>query len=339
MLETILLGLLTNYIAVTIKIGSTKLLKKGPIYIAIIKTATKYSHIEKLDYKLIKFCSSDEFQSVKHAFVTAGPDISDDILSTLRESDFFQDDTIGNAAEEILYTFEKMLDKEILTSPEIGLYYHDQKQTALMREIREDVKIVKDQTAGSVSIEASASSSEEESYYEKTINAKLDTVKDLINNGRQKSAKDALDSISEEASKNELSSIIKSRIATYYGICALDNKNIEEAGEHFRNAYDLNPEDPVAIIHMAVVFNNESNKKAAIEYATKANLINKKEPKIMSPYLQIMHAQEQHEEIDRLIIEEPWINEDSDCCFILGDIMMDRDKPEAAEEYFRKALK
>jgi tetratricopeptide (TPR) repeat protein len=356
--NSILLGLLGK-LAPTLLLmvgehGIKKLLKQSPIQRAIQATADVFPRIENINYALTKWCQSGEFDSLLKELKDGKRGLTDDsvVSSFIETGDFFAGEETETLAGKVLLAFFRKLEDELYKS-DYGLSIHASRQEVLHTEIRTEIVKMRDEMCqrgqyvveklseplnqilkylSSDDIEKSAETKE------KTLHARVDEARTLIQRGKVISARSILERLRSETTNQFLSDNLRFRIATNLGACALELEDFETAKAEFQRALEYQPDNPKALTNAALAAILSGNLEKALKLGIRARELKQRDPHATSVYIETLHRLGRRKDIEELLLDEPWIIEDLTCSLVLGRIKCKEGKYEDAEVYLRKSI-
>lgn len=167
----------------------------------------------------------------------------------------------------------------------------------------------------------------------------VDLAVELLKEGKAKSARARLESLRTTAAKESPSVDLLFRIAANLGSCALQLDELETARKEYETALALKPEHHLVLSYASIVAMASGDGERALDYARRSRPAGERDPQITSNYLRVLNSAGLAEEIERLVKEEGWIEQDPNCTFTLGLIQLGHSEFGRAESYFRSALR
>jgi tetratricopeptide (TPR) repeat protein len=173
---------------------------------------------------------------------------------------------------------------------------------------------------------------------EKISHAKVDTARQLLQEGQVKTAQHLLQRLRSDIAGQPSSPFLQFRIATNLGCCALCVEDIATAKAEFSLALILQPDNPKALTNaaQAALFNGDT--EAASNLSAQARQQDPSNPHSTSVYLQALYNAGQPEHLEQLLRDEPWIVRSVPCCQSLGQIRYHERRYKEAEDLLRAAL-
>lgn len=328
------------------KRGLANLVKEDYIAKAIEATIKEFSEIEGLEFTLQSLCSSEAFEGFLIELRNGQKDLSgDDIVAAfITHSGFFVGSETEHYALKILATLAEKLDHEIYRS-EDGIAHLANRMEVLYdkaqqkQEKVDQLLIGLNETLTRVQLPFPADNIDTiPAVKEKILHSKIDFARDLLQKGKSVTAKDFLQNLRKEAEQQGASQDVYFRIATNLGACALDTADNPTAIIEFNRALDYHPDDPKALTNCALARIIDNKSQEALEFSIRARERAKNDSHATCFYLQALNLLGRAQDIEDLIIAEPWISEDKSCTLALGDIALKKDHYEKAEHYLRKAV-
>ena len=325
------------------KYGLSNVTKADFIANAIMATARDYPDIEGLSDTLKCLCERNEFKDLLNDIKNGVRDLTvDSVFSLFMETcGFYVGEETESYALEILVTFASKIEEELLRTDD-GLLMISKRQEVLHAESRESLgKLGVGIIDGIKKLQYAPPSDDIEKVpevKEKILHAKIDTARDLLNQGKAMSAKTILLELRKEAEALGASSEIYFRIATNLGACSLDDGDNDTAKTEFNKALEYQPDNQKALCNAALAKILDNKPLEALELCIRARKLNEKDSHATCVYIQTLNLLGREQEIEELITEESWISGDKICAFVLGDISLKRVHFEKAANYFRKVI-
>lgn len=258
---------------------------------------------------------------------------------------FYAGDNTEAEAITILTVFFKQLDNEILKSSEgmptmagrIETLHEEgiEKITELVRPVSEKISNVESILA---SLKASDKSISPEQVEEKIYFARVTEAKRLLDAGKCRTALSLLRILRDELKSKDPSKSLLFRIATNIGVASLQVDDVETAIKELEFAYNLEPDNPMAISNASAIALQKRDAKRALALATLAREKDSRNSISTANYAHALLASGKELEFNQLIESEDWIKSDSNCCLTIGVYFFEKHRYPDAEKYFRNAL-
>ncbi|HXT62501.1 MAG TPA: hypothetical protein VN696_05650, partial [Pyrinomonadaceae bacterium] len=280
--------ILTSLLTFAAKVGlnrAKKLFEETPVQRAAAATAAEFPNCE-VTLALKTWCESDNFADLLEALTRGDRPITTAsiVTSFIKTTDFFNGEETDSTAESILTAFENNLTKEIYNSEE-GLSTLANRLEELHVETREDRRndlsrnnkqlaeqisaTVKQDIAGLLASSDTTSSAE---IQDKVFGARIGDARQLIREGRFRSARSRLETIRKEAASAESSVMSQFQIATNLALCAIQLEDLEIAKTELNVALALKPDEPEALAYAAFVAGRLGEQNRAAELLANVDL-------------------------------------------------------------------
>jgi tetratricopeptide (TPR) repeat protein len=295
---------------------------------------------------LRQWCESDQFGDLLTTVQKQGQSHPNGAIvrSFIEVGNFYHAEQTESAAEELLNTFFRLLEAEVLRSPDAivalaGLQRNLSAEgiQAIERAESGILAVVNDR---SERLEAliQDSSIRPQAIQEHKFHARIDDARELLRSAYPKAAFDRLTAIRQEVTSSNPSQSILFRIATNLGCCALHLGDEPRAIEELTFAYKLEPENPKAIVNASLVALLKREPDEALRLAEIGRERTPHDSIATAHYIRALFALQRDAEAMALRDAEPWIREDSDCCRMIGTCLLQQHRFSEAEPYLRTAL-
>jgi tetratricopeptide (TPR) repeat protein len=315
---------------------------------AVLATSDAYPTIEGVDPALRKWCKSPEFDELIGKVKNGQRDLTDASLisSFIQTTEFYCGENTEQVARQVLTTFvQKILEQLYMT--EAGLAIHAEREEVhhieqlgaigqakneMSTEFRNMMEMVRQRLPPK-------DWEESPEVKEKILFAKIDQARNLLDQGKAKTSRSILIQLRQEISNQVVSDELQYRVASYLGFCALELGEIPIAKTEFDAALKIRPTKQHAMANAAFVLLIEGKTDDALQLCSRARVLGKTDSHTTSAYLQCLHKAGKTEEIRRLILEEPWIVEDSICSLFIGKFYLDQRDYDRAEAILKESIK
>ena len=148
-----------------------------------------------------------------------------------------------------------------------------------------------------------------------------------------------MEQLQSETKGVPVSDELRFRIATNLALCALILNEIDTARQMFQAALVYQPDSPKALANGALAALLGKQFQQALDLSAKARRISPRDSHATAMHLEALYRLGHQAEIDRLIAEETWIEEDPECTFSLGKIAFEGGNFSRAESWLRASLR
>jgi tetratricopeptide (TPR) repeat protein len=345
---------LTPLLKFTVKSGlkaAKKLLEESPVQRAVTLTADQFPNLE-VRSALKKWCESDEFADLFERFKRGDRSITTKsiIESFVQISDFYNDDDTQSSAQSVLITFNDQLQEQIYKSEE-GLSTLANRQEELHFETREQTRTllaqsneeIVEQLSGKVGetfkgILATNDAAKSAEIRDKVLGARIEEARQLLREGRFRSARSRLVSIRTEAVASEASAGSQFLIAINLGLCAIQLNELEDAKRELDVALTLRPNEPEALAYAAFVAARMDDFERAGEVAGTALEKGPEHPQTTAIVFRVLCTIGKAVEVERYLGEHEELRLNPDCLLTLGQCNYELGKFSEAEDMLRQAI-
>lgn len=344
----------TPLLKIAAKVGvkaAKKLFEQTPVQRAAAATAAQFTECEVMP-SLRKWCKSDEFADLLNRFKRGDRSITSTAVmrSFISVSGFYNANDTESTAQSILTAFDEHLSKEIYNSKE-GISTLASRQEELHIETREETrnllsqnkKDIVDQVSNAVkqdiaSILAAGDTAKSTDLQDKIFGARIEDARQLLREGRFRSARSRLEIIRKEAAAAESSVLSQFQIATNLALCAIQLDELETAKSEVNVALTLRPNDPEAVSYAAFVAARLGESERASELLATAISGEVKHPQIASTIVRVMCILGKLAEAELFLLAHEDLKTSADCLLALGQCKYDEGKFAEAETLFRQAI-
>lgn len=331
--------------------------KDHPIKKAILKIADEFKDIENLPNTLEDWLEKEDVKIKLKEFEKGDRDIDIKILSDAlaKDTNFYLGEETQEKSFQIIHRFFFILNEEYLKSKEGFVYSSYRQEDIAQRDLGEHRKTqesIETIRVGITKIDTLLLSKitqvqveEYKGKYETQYTKRIDEARNLLNNGKVKTAKvlyeNLLDDILQE---RDLSSEIKFRVFTNLACCELALGLNKEAVFHFELAHKILPDDNKSLVNMAIVQMLQKEYEKGLEYVdkvlekdsnyihgicVKANLLTNL--KRYDDAINIFKI-ESKKEFDKKLLE------DTQCCYVLGLVYFENKDYINSKKFFKQAV-
>ena len=298
------------------------------------KTSAQFESIDSLESSLHRWVESDGFETVLERLVIGERDFFDEIVSSFIDNgDFYLPDEEQRlmVAKQIVASFIGPLLAEIFEST-AGL-------SSLSNRIEERFDALEARLDKGFAIDRGNSSmsatsrvlpedpetlSEASSTSHKEISTRIDSARDLVDEGYVKLARSRLEQIQQE--EDSLPNDLKFRVKSNLGACALALGNVTDACELLEEAHSLEPENVIGIANAALASQLKSDHGRAMARAIHARGIDPKNSQATSVLINALCEAGNFDAFEGLINTEDWILQDHQCGLVIVSIWMQQSR-------------
>lgn len=209
----------------------------------------------------------------------------------------------------------------------------------VVREIGQNVTVQLQELNALLRQKPLSDSTAEFEIREKIYHARIEQARKLMEDGKPKTARRLLEELRSELSSSNPSKALRFRIATNIGGCAVQLDDQETAIKEIDLAFELEPENPMAITNASMATLLKGRAEDALALAERARALLPKNSVATANYIQALFALKREVELDELLKREDWIPNDANCCFAIGTLLFNRSRFSEAEKFFRSGLK
>ena len=294
---------------------------------AIEFTSRRFPEIEGAETNLKQWISTDSFADLLERVHAGERNFEDEIVgSFIEDGDFYLaiDSERHRVATDIVTRFLSELYAAIYRSDE-GLVAFANRQEQLSAENRRhfdsrmtglEMRLQSVANAGEMNV--SVGHEQPVDPKDTQLAAKIDSARDLIDAGNVHSASVLLKQLMNDSQQEP--EVIKFRIETNLGACALAEGDLEGASVHLGEAFRLQPNNAKAIANASVVAQLLRKNKRAMKLALKARELEPKNSQATSVFIGELWNTGKRERLQALIDEESWIMRDKQCRLVLSRI-------------------
>ncbi len=272
------------------------------------------------------------------------------IESFIQLTDFYNEDDTQSSARTVLTTFNDQLQREIYKSEE-GLSTVANRQEELHVETREQTRALltqnKEEMVEQLSdkvgetfrgILATNDAAKSAEIRDKVLGARIEEARQLIREGRFRSARSRLLSIRNDATTTEASAGSQFLIAINLGLCAIQLNELDDAKSELNVALTLRPNDPEALAYAAFVAARMNELERAGELAGAALGKSPEHPQTTSIVFRVLCTIGKAEEIESYLRQHEELRVNPECLLTLGQCKYDEEKFTEAEAMLRQAI-
>jgi tetratricopeptide (TPR) repeat protein len=342
--------ILTSLITFAAKIGfnrAKKLFEETPVQRAAAATATEFPNCE-VTPALEKWCESDAFADLLDAFKRGDHSITTTSVVTLfiTTTGFFNSDETQSTAESILTVFEKHLEKEIYNSDE-GISTLANRQEELHIETRDvmdsllsrnNPQLVEQVSVAVTGLLASSDTTKSAEIQDKVFGARIEDARQLIREGKFRSARSWLERIRKEAAATDSSILCQFQIAINLALCAIQLDELETAKNELHVALALKPSEPEGLAYAAFVAARMGDSDHAAELLASIDS-EVTHPHTASILVRVLCMLGRFNEAQQFLEANEDLKSAPDCLLTLGQCLFDEQKFAESETHFRQAIK
>lgn len=169
------------------------------------------------------------------------------------------------------------------------------------------------------------------------LHARIDAVRQLIMEGRIRTAQERLRQLRIEAGAMHGQDAAIFRIAINLGACALEERDFDRAEQHFRDAEQLRPVDPKLRSNLALLFLMRGQASRALEQSSQAFAIAPRDPDAAVVHIQAVHAAGGPDHLEAFLAANAWMRDDPKCAAALGFIALGEGRFDEAQRFLTTA--
>jgi hypothetical protein len=305
------------------KASLANLLNHPPVSKAIEATASTFEYLEDIRGKLAGYCQSTQFEKLLSRLKSGvrHEEIEKTVVSGFVEAtEFFHGEDTEIVASQILATLANNLVASLYASDE-GQNVLASRMEHLQLESQAHIEgvvghsnqMVLGEFASLKELLSRSFSGEAETTKDKAVNSRIDAARDLLKQGKAKSAKVLLCQIQTEFEGQNVSVETHFRIASNLGACALQLQDNSTMQLEFKRALDLQPNSVKALSNAAIADMYGKQYEAALSLIEKARQIDCTNSHATSVYIELLQKLGKAQEINLLLKAEPWVVEDLSC--------------------------
>lgn len=310
-----------------------KVLKKDIVEVAIANTLRLFPNnlSDGIETALFKWVEGAEFKSL-YAGTEAGKRERTDkeiITSFIMTTGFDLEDQTEQLSEEILIGLNRNILKELLKSIDghsIQEFRAETRHSEIINEIQSFKKEV-------FSVKDSSGTLPE---HEKDYGVRITVAKELIEQGNVDAAEKILISIREAVRTKNPSSELMFKIFTNLAVCRQMDGDIEGTYDYIDTAYNLQPENSVAVCNKALSYLLKDDSSGAFNF-TKKQALTKDNASLVSVFIRSAMQSGNNQELDDFISYNAWVNDDKECLVSLAHNAVDKEDFQSAEQILRQA--
>jgi tetratricopeptide (TPR) repeat protein len=318
---------------------------------AVAATADEFPNLE-VRSALKKWCESDEFADLFDRFKRGDRSITTKsiIESFVQVTDFYNADDTESSAATVLEIFNDQLQKEVYKSEE-GLSTVANRQEELHVETREQTRALLTQNKEEIveqlservgetfkGILATNDAAKSAEIRDRVLAARIEEARQLIREGRFRSARSRLLSIRNDATTTDASTGPQFLIAINLGLCAIQLNELDQARNELNVALTLRPSDPEALAYAAFVAASMGENKTAGELAGLALEKGPEHPQTTSIVFRVFCTLGKTEDLEHYLRQHEDLRLNPDCLLVLGQCKYDEGNFAEAEDLLRQAI-
>ena len=316
-----------------------RILDQPEVERAITSTGQLLVDVENVEASLRAWCADDCFKVFLQRALAGEPIALQEAATDFIEVGGFHDSSPEReTAVAVVEAFFRQIEVHLLTSPAASLIQETrstlrhQETVAELRRFREDFEAFR-QIATPAAVPDSDPSA---SPAETGLNARVDEARNLITEGKFSAADSILRRIRSEHSG--ISDALRARVATALGAVLIRMDRIAEAKQEFSDALATDSANAKFLSNYAAAEYLTSNLDQAEDFANRARAVNPEDDAATAILIRVLRATNRHEDIRRLVSDEPWIESKPACLLAFGDFLIDSGDFEHARRIFQKAI-
>ena len=318
---------------------------------AVAATADEFPTLEVRD-TLKRWSESDEFADLFDRFKRGNRSITNDAIidSFIQIGGFYNGGDTQSSAQAILIAFNHQLQEHIYNSEE-GLSTLANRQEELHVETREQTRTLLTQNKEEIVEQLSDRVGETlkgilitnetaklAEIRDEVLAARIEAARQLIREGRFRSARSRLVSIRTDATTAEASAGSQFLIAINLGLCAIQLNELDNAKRELDVALTLRPNEPEALAYAAFVAARMNDFERASELASSALEKGPEHPQTTSTVFRVLCTIGEAEAVERYLGKHEELRLNPDCLLTLGQCRYDEGKFTEAEAMLRQAI-
>lgn len=170
------------------------------------------------------------------------------------------------------------------------------------------------------------------------IDVKIDIARKLSQERQFVAARKMLFELQMHADETRIAEDTRARIFNLLGACAFGVGELQLAQSYFGEAVSLAPSNVGMITNSAMVALVSGMPELALDLSQRARRIDTKDPNAASVYIQALHHLGRYFELEKVLLDEPWITDYAIGAGGLASVRSAQGKHEEAEALLRKAI-
>ena len=200
-------------------------------------------------------------------------------------------------------------------------------------DIKADLKAL---VASTATPPDSSGSGTEEDPEQQELSRRIDTARDLIQQGLVAAARTRLRQIQREA--QQLPDGVAFRLVTNLAVCALGEDKFDEACPLFDEAHSIQPENRTGITNTALAALLQQNPKRASDLARKSLAVDPHDSNAAAILIRALWDLEESEQLEKFVASEEWIAQESASASALAGIRAGQLRFEEAIAIYRSVI-
>ena len=200
-----------------------------------------------------------------------------------------------------------------------------------------DIKVELGALAASLATHSDSSDSDsEEDSEQQILSQRINTARDLIQQGLIVAARTQLEQIQREA--QQLPDAVRFRLITNLAVCALGEDKFDEASSLLDEAHSIQPENRTGITNAALAAQLQQNPKRAADLARKALAVEPHDSNAAANLIWALWDTEESEQLEEFVAAEEWITQESASASALAGIRARQSRFDEAIAIYRSLI-
>lgn len=347
-------SILAKLLETLVKIELDRLEKTHPLKKAISRTDKEFEKIEDLPNILESWLKNEKIKKELDEFSKGKRSISIKTLAKtlVEKADFYHGDESIAKGKEIIERFFEILNEEYLQSIE-GLVHLDHREETRAKKNFESHKKTQKAIEGlrldvseiKTSLLQTAQADKWKGKYEDQFTKRIDEAKDLLNQGKAKTAKKLYERLLDEISQEkEISVTIRFRIYTNLACSEWELGFEKDAAKYFELAHELLPNDKKGLANMGIARMFQGKANEGLKYVEKAldeEPLNIHAVCVKADLLTVLKDYDEAIDLFKHKKKKGFNREllnNAQCSFTIGLVFYKKDDFENSRKYFKKAV-
>ncbi|MDH4378687.1 MAG: hypothetical protein QE263_02105 [Vampirovibrionales bacterium] len=284
-----------------------------------------------IETALRKWVSSEEFKGLLESTKEGERYKQDkDVISAfIALTGFDAEDQTNEIVEDLLKRLNQAILESLLNSTQ-GHALQEARAETRHLEVCKEIQSIKEL----VSLKDTPSNPIPES--EKEYNVRITVAKELVEQGLTEAAEKLLQELREAIKYKSPSPQLQFKILTNLAACKQLQGNAEAAYGFIDIAYELEPENKIAISNKSLSYILKDDSNGAYEFTRQQDL-NKENASVVGVYLRSAKHTSNEKVLEEFKVKNPWIFEDKECLISLAQNATDESLYDDAEFFLRRA--
>ena len=200
-----------------------------------------------------------------------------------------------------------------------------------------DIKVELGALSASLATHSDSSDSDsEEDSEQQILSQRINTARDLIQQGLIVAARTQLEQIQREA--QQLPDAVRFRLVTNLAVCALGEDKFDEASSLLDEAHSIQPENRTGITNAALAAQLQQNPKRAADLARKALAVDPHDSNAAANLIWALWDTEESEQLEEFVAAEEWLTQESASASTLAGIRAHQSRFDEAIAIYRSLI-